>query len=153
MQPVERGQLWVMRIHALVAGAILIVGAAVADQVLHLRLAVPSGLLLAPVLLLLVYPVLIAPQRRYRALGYALDQDELRIARGLIVRTETLVPLGRVQHIDVSQGPLERLFGVSRLMLHTAGTLNSLVVLPGLARPTAESIRDEIRARIRSGPW
>jgi membrane protein YdbS with pleckstrin-like domain len=99
---------------------------------------------------LLVYPMFIAPPRHYRALGYLLDADELWIVRGTWTRTITTVPLDRVQHIDVSQGPLERAFAVSRLVLHTAGTLNSLVVLPGLTRATAEGIRDEIRARIRS---
>jgi uncharacterized protein len=62
------------------------------------------------------------------------------------------VPLERVQHIDISQGPLERGFGVCRLLVHTAGTMHSRVVLPGLARATAERMRDEIRARIRQAP-
>ncbi|HEX8256822.1 MAG TPA: PH domain-containing protein, partial [Allosphingosinicella sp.] len=73
----------------------------------------------------------------------------LHIGRGVWTKTETIVPLARVQHIDVSQGPLERAFGISRLILHTAGTMHSLVVLPGLARGTAEAMRDDIRARIR----
>jgi membrane protein YdbS with pleckstrin-like domain len=38
---------------------------------------------------------------------------------------------------------------VSRLIVHTAGTLHSQVTLPGLTRPVAEAMRDEIRARIR----
>src|SRR3712207_7159370 len=42
------------------------------------------------------------------ALGYALDGEELRVARGVWTRIETIVPLARVQHIDVAQGPLER---------------------------------------------
>jgi membrane protein YdbS with pleckstrin-like domain len=63
-----------------------------------------------------------------------------------------VVPLRRVQHLDVAQGPLERAFGVTRLVLHTAGTMNSQIVLPGLTRATAEGIRDEIRAHIRQEP-
>jgi hypothetical protein len=63
-----------------------------------------------------------------------------------------VVPLDHVQHIDVSQGPLERAFGICSLVLHTAGTLHSQIVLPGLARATAEGIRDEIRGRIREEP-
>jgi membrane protein YdbS with pleckstrin-like domain len=65
---------------------------------------------------------------------------------------DTTVPLRRVQHLDVAQGPLERLFGVTRLVLHTAGTANSEVVLPGLTRATAEAYRDDIRAHIRQEP-
>ena len=149
MQPVERGQLWVMWIKALVFGAVLLVAGAMAEPQVIERTTLPRGALLAPLFLLLLYPMFVAPFRRYRALGYALDPDELRTARGIWTRSETVVPLGRVQHIDVVQGPLERIFGVTRLVLHTAGTMNSLVVLPGLARATAEGIRDRIRARIR----
>lgn len=149
MQPVERGQLWVMWIKALVAGALLLVAGFIAEPHLLQGTGLPAGTLLAPLLLLLLYPMFVAPFRRYRALGYALDQDELWAARGSWTRSETVVPLGRVQHIDVVQGPLERMFGVTRLVLHTAGTMNSLVVLPGLARGTAEALRDAIRARIR----
>ena len=53
-----------------------------------------------------------------------------------------------MQHIDVRQTALERAFGVTALVLHTAGTAHSRVVLPGLARETAEAIRDEARSVI-----
>lgn len=149
MQQVERGQLGVMWVHALLTGVLMLIAGWICDALLRQNSEAPGGVILVPMLVLLVYPVLIAPPRRYRALGYRLDSDELWIASGLLVRTETVVPLKRVQHIDVSQGPIERIFGVTRLLLHTAGTMNSLVVLPGLARETAEAIRDEIRTRIR----
>ena len=149
MQPLERGQLWVMRIRALIAGLLISAFAAGADLVLQEEARMRPWMLLAPVVVLLVYPVLIGPSRRYRAWGYAIDREDLRIASGVWTRSETLLPLSRVQHLDVSQGPLERAFGVCRLVLHTAGTMYSRVVLPGLARSTAEAMRDEIRARIR----
>ena len=149
MIALERGQLWVMRIHAVAAGLVAVALAVVGEAVLRAEIGVRAGVVIVPMLIVLVYPVLIAPGRKYQAWGYRMEHEELRIARGTWNRTETLVPLVRVQHIDISQGPLERGFGVSRLVLHTAGTMNSRVVLPGLARPTAEAMRDAIRAHIR----
>ena len=81
-----------------------------------------------------------------------MDSEELQVRRGVWIRVQTLVPLDHVQHIDVSQGPLERAFGICSLVLHTAGTLHSQIVLPGLARATAEAMRDEIRGRICEEP-
>jgi membrane protein YdbS with pleckstrin-like domain len=78
-----------------------------------------------------------------------MDADELQVRHGVLVQVHTVVPLDRVQHIDIAQGPLERAFGVSRLIVHTAGTLHSQVTVPGLLRRTAEAMRDEIRVRIR----
>lgn len=138
-----------MRIRALIGGALVACAAGVADYVLQQEEILRPWLLLGIVLALLVYPVLIGPGRRYRSWGYAMDGEDLRIAHGVWTRVATLVPLSRVQHLDVSQGPLERGFGVCRLVLHTAGTMHSRVVLPGLGRETAEAMRDEIRARVK----
>ena len=148
MIPLERGQLWVMRIHALAVGALALAAGLLGEAIVRDNVDLPPGIVTIPLLVLLFYPVLVAPGRRYRAWGYAMDADELRIARGVWTRIETIVPLARVQHVDVSQGPIERTFGVCRLVLHTAGTMHSRVVLPGLARATAEALRDEVRGRI-----
>ena len=148
MIPLERGQLWVMRIHALAVGALALAAGLLGEAIVRDNVDLPPGIVTIPLLVLLLYPILVAPGRRYRAWGYAMDADELRIARGVWTRIETIVPLARVQHVDVSQGPIERTFGVCRLVLHTAGTMHSRVVLPGLARASAEALRDEVRGRI-----
>jgi uncharacterized protein len=150
--PLERGQLWVMRIHALIAALLLIAAASTAEAILFQQFGVPRGLVMLPLLPLLLYMVFISPGRRYRAWGYKMANAELQVRRGVWTEVHTIVPLDRVQHIDISQGPLERMFEVCRLVLHTAGTMHSLVVLPGLARDTAERMRDEIRARIGREP-
>lgn len=150
MTPLERGHLNAARLRAAIS-ALVLAGLAAAI-VAGVRTRIPTllpGLLLAPLLPLFAYTILVAPARRHRAWGYRLADDELRVAHGVWTRVETHVPLARVQHVDVSQGPIERAFRVCRLILHTAGTANSVVVLPGLSRTTAETIRDEVRSRVR----
>ena len=68
----------------------------------------PRGVFLIPVLLLAIWAIVRAPLRRYHARGYQMGADRLRVVRGLIFRSDTVVPFGRVQHIDVQQGPVER---------------------------------------------
>jgi hypothetical protein len=148
----DRGLLRLMRIRGAAAGGFIVAAAAVGEVLLQGEFDVPWGLLLGPALLILVYLALWAPPRRYRAWGYGLDGEELQVRRGVWTRVHTLVPLDHVQHIDVSQGPLERAVGICSLVLHTAGTLHSQIVVPGLTRESAERIRDEIRARIREEP-
>ena len=148
MTPLEPGQLWVMRIRAAAVALLLLAAGAVAETVLRERFALPRGAVVLPLLVPLAWLVFFAPARRFRAWGYEMKGEELHVAHGLWTHVLTLVPLGRVQHIDISQGPLERAFAVCRLVLHTAGTLHSQVVVPGLSRATAEAMRDEIRGRI-----
>ena len=148
MSKLEPGQLWVMRIHAAIFALVLAIAAIVFETAIVPEIAFPRGIVAGLVLLLDLYLVLVSPGRHYRAWGYAMDEEDLRLRRGVWIETHTIVPLDRVQHLDLSQGPIERGFGVSRLIVHTAGTQFSRVVLPGLSRPDAERMRDEIRARI-----
>lgn len=152
LTPMDRGLLRLMQIRGAMTGCLLLATAAGGEVFVSRLDPVPPGLLLGAAFLALLYLALLAPPRRYRAWGYGLDEEELQVRRGVWIRVHTVVPLGHVQHIDVSQGPLERAFGICSLVLHTAGTLHSQIVLPGLARATAEGIRDEIRSRIREEP-
>jgi membrane protein YdbS with pleckstrin-like domain len=150
--PLDRGLLRLMRIRGAIAGFLAVVAAAAGEVWVHRVAALPWGLLVGPALLILLYLALLAPPRRYRAWGYGMDREELQVRRGVWIRVHTVVPLDNVQHIDVSQGPLERATGICSLVLHTAGTLHSQIVVPGLTRATAEGMRDEIRGRIREEP-
>lgn len=84
------------------------------------------------------------PAVRYRHASYRLDDRGLRIRRGVVWRSEILVPKSRVQHTDVSQGPVQRRFGLATLVLHTAGTQHAAVSLGGLPHEVALAIRDDL---------
>jgi membrane protein YdbS with pleckstrin-like domain len=148
----DRGLLRLMQIRGAFAGFLILAAALAGEVGLRSEFDLPWGVLLGPALLLFLYLAIWAPPRRYRAWGYAMDGDELQVGRGIWTRVHTMVPLDHVQHIDLSQGPLERALGICSLVLHTAGTLHSQIVVPGLTRDTAERMRDEIRGRIREAP-
>lgn len=84
------------------------------------------------------------PTIAYRHASYRLDDEGLEIRRGVVWRRIINVPRSRVQHTDVSQGPLERSHGLSTLVVHTAGTEHARVGLPGLSRETALHLRDQL---------
>ncbi len=85
------------------------------------------------------------PKLRYRYWRYALSPEELVLERGVLVRVRTIVPLRRVQHLDIAQDLIERELGLARIVLHTAGTRHSAVVLPGLRQEQAEALREKVR--------
>src|SRR5579884_3622801 len=47
---------------------------------------------------------------RYRAWRYAERDDDLIVQRGLLFRRTSVVPYGRMQFIDVTAGPVDRIF-------------------------------------------
>ena len=107
------------------------------------------GAFIVPVVLVAAWLVMMMPAHRYRSRGYAMGADRLRVVGGILFRKDTVVPFGRVQHIDVEQNPLERWYGLATLTLHTAGTHNASVDLPGLGHETALDLRERIRAHVR----
>ena len=109
-----------------------------------------GGILPPAVLLIGIAVVVIAPQRIYRRLQYRLTERRLQVLRGWLFHVDTVVPLVRVQHIDVTRGPLDKLFGTATLVVHTAGTHNSIVGLSGLSPDRAAEIRDIIREHVRT---
>lgn len=154
LHPLERGQLHAMRLTGAVFWTIATIGIAVASWALGQAWAwLPVWAPPLAVALLGLWTVLVATPKRWARWGWAWTGRELHVASGWLVRSHTIVPAVRVQHIDVTQGPVERMFGVATLVLHTAGTANSEVHLPGIAREDAEEIRDAIREHLTSDPW
>jgi membrane protein YdbS with pleckstrin-like domain len=84
------------------------------------------------------------PPLEHRHTSYVLDEDGIEIRSGVVWRAVTNVPRSRVQHIDVSQGPLERAYGLGRLVIYTAGTEHSRVDLPGLNHDVAFELRNHL---------
>lgn len=81
--------------------------------------------------------------RRWQAWGYAERQRELVIRRGVLIRRLTIVPYGRMQFVDVKQGPLARALGVSNVQLHTAAAATDARI-PFVPDAEAARLRDRL---------
>lgn len=149
LEPVEPGYKHVLRLRMLVFWLFAWAAGAILDQVL-LGQTIVHGLPTVGVPILGLVAIVTAPDRIYRRLRYRLTERLLQVVRGWLFHVDTVVPLVRVQHIDVTRGPLEKMFGVATLVVHTAGTHNSIVTLPGLSPERAAQIRDIIREHVRT---
>ena len=150
LDPVDPAFVHVLRITALLNMVPLAIGASVLDYLLIRHLEGPYGLITALAWTIAAAVVLLFPARRAQRWGYKIGAGQLRVARGWLFRTDTIVPFVRVQHIDVGQGPIERAFGLSHLIVHTSGTHNSTVTLPGLPADLAAAMRETIRRHIQT---
>ncbi len=111
-----------------------------ADQIFMVLAAVGLTLLC----LSLLWNTIFWPQIEYRHIQWRLSEVGLEIRRGVFWKKEIAIPWARAQHADVSQGPLQRMFEIGSLTIHTAGTKNSSVTIDGLAHEQAVALRDEI---------
>jgi len=57
----------------------------------------------------------------FRSLEYSIDSDAVRLRKGVFWKRRTTVPYAKITNIDITQGPVERHFGLSKLHIQTAG--------------------------------
>ncbi len=84
--------------------------------------------------------------RRVRSYGYAERDDDLLVVHGIMFRRLVVVPYGRMQLVDLTAGPLDRLLGLAKLQLHTAAATTDAKI-PGLVPEQAAALRDRLAAR------
>lgn len=112
-----------------------------------------GGWLLAALLLLVEFVVvgfaLVTVRVDFDLRHYLVGDRSLRVAQGVWKREEVTLSYANIQNLEVSQGPLERLFGFKSLTISTAGAdaaptsagsgHSHLVTLVGL--PDADALR------------
>jgi membrane protein YdbS with pleckstrin-like domain len=81
--------------------------------------------------------------RRVRAWGYAEREDDLFVKRGVLFSRLSVIPYGRMQFVDVTAGPVERLFGLATVRMHTAAAASDARI-PGLESDEAARVRDRL---------
>jgi membrane protein YdbS with pleckstrin-like domain len=83
--------------------------------------------------------------RRYRSWAYQERDEDLIVERGVMIRRLSVVPYGRMQFVDVTAGPIDRLFRLATVRLHTAAAASDARI-PGLERAEAARLRDRLAA-------
>ncbi|GAA3872249.1 PH domain-containing protein [Tessaracoccus defluvii] len=101
--------------------------------------------ILVPVALVWIGWRLWRAPRVYARWGYAERDEDIYLTSGLWSRSLSCVPYGRMQLVEVSQGPIERAYGLSTVQLVTSST-SGTVIIPGLDRGDATALRDRLIA-------
>ena len=106
----------------------------------YLVFGLPVGLLVTAVVFVFIIP------RQVKALGYLENRDDLLLRRGILFRHQVAVPYGRIQYVDIRQGPLQRAYGITQIVITTAGG-GTASTFEGLPLDEAERLRDDLTQR------
>jgi membrane protein YdbS with pleckstrin-like domain len=77
----------------------------------------------------------------YASWRWALRDDDVFARYGVVWRVTRSIPRVRVQHVDVTSGPIDRALGIVHVSLHVAGSVGAVLTIPGLAPAEAEALR------------
>jgi len=115
-----------------------------ASEAMDVRLYLASWVLLAAWALRdTLWPLISVPRR-----GYAVRELDIVHKSGVLWRSVKAVPYCRVQHVETSSGPVERRFGLAKLVVYTAGGAGGDLRIQGLAAETAQRLRVHVADRI-----
>jgi membrane protein YdbS with pleckstrin-like domain len=89
---------------------------------------------------------LLWPSLAYNRWRFEVAQELLLARYGIFFIEEKAIPISRLQHVDLYRGLLERFFGLTTLIVFTAGTEGAHFRLPGLSVHRARELRDVILA-------
>jgi putative membrane protein len=81
---------------------------------------------------------------------WEITESDVHIYSGIIFKKQVHIPFQRVQSIDFNAGIIERVLGLVKLKIETAGgAANKGVLIPALKLGEAEALRAEVFARKR----
>lgn len=126
----------------------LIISAVVELSVIALiaYFTIPYVWILAGVVLLVNLWLIWLVSRQVRAIGYHEGDTEFFIRKGIMFKKLTVIPYGRIQFVDVNEGPIARHYGITSIELHTA-SVETAGTLDGLPAAEAARLRDMLASR------
>jgi putative membrane protein len=83
----------------------------------------------------------------WRRFEYRVGANEIRIDSGILNRTHRSIPFGRIQDVDITQGPVARLLGLAKVKFETGGSAGEEEgVLQAIRLERAQELRKLVRA-------
>lgn len=81
-------------------------------------------------------------KKQWERWKYEVTDQEAILSHGLFTQVRRFVPRDRIQHLDITSGPIARRFGLVHVHLYVAGAHGSVGEIPGLTNQEAEDLRE-----------
>lgn len=96
--------------------------------------------------------VLVLPNIEYRQWKYLITDEKVEISHGIFFVTTSVIPILRIQHITIGQGPIYRKLGLFNVTIALAsGSFQIAGLREERAREVSEILRARLYARMDAG--
>ena len=102
--------------------------------------------------LMLMLLILLWISAFYKSLEYVIDSDSIKMRKGVFWRKRVTVPYPKITNIDVTQGPVQRMFNMGTIHIQTAGASGpqgAQAELKLLEVRDLDGLKDTIMERVR----
>lgn len=88
---------------------------------------------------------LVSPFVRYERYRYCFSDEDIDVREGFLFIERNIVPIERLHKVAIESGPIDRMFGLAKVIVTTAG---GDVTIRFLEAEMAEQIVDKLKTRI-----
>lgn len=139
-----------MRVAAIVGFVVWLVISGVvfiiAREPMGVYIAKIVGIILLVTYVLNILNVIIAPEIRYLRYRYCIDEEKVDLIEGIWVITEEIAPIERIHQIEVAEGPIDRMFGLGKVIVTTAG---GTITLRFIEKEKADLLAKNLQTKVR----
>lgn len=102
---------------------------------------VPIGITSAGAALLVALPAVVLAGLQYKNARYFVGDDDLAYSRGILFKSQRFINRARIQHVDITQGPIARWLGLVEVSVFVGGQLAAAISIHGLTREEGEHLQ------------
>lgn len=108
------------------------------------RYLLPEGVL--GVLLFLTVMIIgqVFVAQSYENFRFKLGDEDLAVAKGIFWKQWKFISRNRVQHVDITAGPVNRYLGIVQVSIYVGGMAMAAAVIPGLTTARGEELRKRL---------
>lgn len=86
----------------------------------------------------------------YPRYGYEISEEGFRFEHGVIYKSSVIIPYGRIQNIEITEGLIARKLGICVLQIYTAGSSGDVgALVRGITRNVAKQLQDDLLNRMQ----
>ncbi len=141
----EKSAVNCMRISSIIVFAIFLIPGTVISAIFRDDLIKPLLIAIGILWIFALVYICVAPKIRYERYRYCIDEAAIRVRSGLLWVSEEIVPIERLHKLQTSQGPIDRVFKLSKISITTAG---GDVTIKFLKDAQAEEIAETLKKKI-----
>jgi len=105
---------------------------------------IPMGLTSVAIFVIFLALNLWLASRSYELYRFRVGSDDLAVARGVFWRNRRYISRARIQHVDITAGPIVRMLGLVHVSIYVGGQAMAAVSIPGLSAGEGEKLRDTL---------
>ncbi len=154
MKSLDKKGITVMRINAIISGLIILIISIIITTIVFSNtkntfIQMIDITILIIIIVGVLLDIIVFPKIRYNRYKYLVTDERVEVKKGLFLITTSIIQIKRIQKIELSNGPIDRKFGLSNVNIYTAaGTVDIKFLSNDEAREISDKVNELLKNKL-----